>query len=90
MTANADLITADKKDVLLVPNQAINADRTAGTYSVTVINGDTQEEVPVTIGLRDNEFTEILDGLTAGDVVLVSSNIPTINFGPPDQDESDN
>ncbi len=90
MTANADLITADKKDVLLVPNQAINADRTAGTYSVIVVNGEAQEEVPVTIGLRDNEFTEIIDGLTAGDVVLVSSNIPTVNFGPPDQDDDDN
>lgn len=90
MTANADLITADKQDVLLVPNQAINADRTAGTYSVTVINGDVQEEVPVTIGLRDNEYTEITAGLTAGDVVLVSSNIPTINFGRPTRASDEN
>ena len=90
MTANADLITADKQDVLLVPNQAINADRTAGTYSVIVINGDVQEEVPVTIGLRDNEFTEITAGLAAGDVVLVSSNIPTLNFGRPTRSSDEN
>ncbi len=87
MTANANLITSDKQDVLLVPNRAINADRTAGTYSVVLVVGDTMEEVPVKIGLRDNQNTEILDGLQAGDVVLTSSNLPTFNFGRPEEGE---
>ncbi len=67
MTANADLVTAEKQDVLLVPNSAIQVDRTNGTYSVYLINGESIEQVPVTIGLRDSRFTEITSGLSAGD-----------------------
>lgn len=83
MTANADLITAEITDALLVPNQAINADRESGTYSVTLIIGEETEEVPVTIGLRDNRYTVITSGLNEGDELLVGNNIPTANiFGP--------
>ena len=36
MTADAQLITADHVNVLLVPNAAITADREAGTYTVSL------------------------------------------------------
>lgn len=75
MTANADLVTAEKQDVLLVPNAAIQADRTTGTYSVWRVNGETLEEVPVTIGLRDGRYTEITSGLSAGDRLSLSGNV---------------
>jgi HlyD family secretion protein len=71
MTANATLVTAEKRDVLLVPNEAIQVDRTSGAYSVRRQMGDTVEEVEIVIGLRDNQFTEIREGLSAGDVLLV-------------------
>ncbi len=67
MTVNADLVTAEKQDVLLVPNLAIQVDRTNGAYSVYRIDGQTVEQVPVTIGLRDRRYTEITSGLSAGD-----------------------
>jgi multidrug efflux pump subunit AcrA (membrane-fusion protein) len=88
MTANADLITAEKENVLLVPNAAIQADRANGTYSVNRVHRNpegniTTEEVQVTIGLRDNQFTEITSGLNEGDELLIGSTAPIINFGGP-------
>ena len=53
MTANASLVTVEKQDVLLVPNRAITPDRAAGKYYVTLADGDNQEQVEVSIGLRD-------------------------------------
>jgi HlyD family secretion protein len=71
MTANATLVTDEKQDVLLVPNEAIQIDRTNGTYSVRRQNGDQIEEVEIIIGLRDNQYTEVREGLSAGDVLII-------------------
>jgi HlyD family secretion protein len=89
MTADADLITAEKEDVLLVPNRAINVDRATGTYSVNLIAGENVEEVPVAIGLRDSQYTEITSGLSEGDQLLIGGDLPVIDFqqGPPGQQD---
>jgi len=71
MTANATLVTAEKRDVLLVPNEAIQVDRTSGTYSVRRQSGETVETVEIVIGLRDSQYTEVREGLSAGDVLLI-------------------
>jgi HlyD family secretion protein len=76
MTADAHLVVAEREGVLLVANQAINADRSAGAYSVNVVEGETVKEVAVTIGLRDRQYTQILDGLEPGDELLVGNTIP--------------
>lgn len=86
MTANADLVTTRREDVLLVPNAAINADRQAGTYSVNLLIDGEVQEVPVTIGLRDDEFTQITGGLNEGDELLVDNGVPVETFGPGPQD----
>lgn len=85
MTANASLITAQRENVLLVPNSAINADRASGTYSVNLVTADssgsqTITEVPVTIGLRDGRYTQITGGLQAGDEVAVGNTLPVQNL----------
>lgn len=87
MTANANLITAEMSDVLLVPNQAINADRETGTYTVNLLIAEGEvEEIPVTIGLRDNLNTQITDGLQAGDELVISNGAPITDiFGPPSE-----
>ncbi|MBP8948711.1 MAG: hypothetical protein KBG73_07700, partial [Candidatus Promineofilum sp.] len=59
-----------------------------GTYSVnrvtTAADGaETIESVPVTIGLRDNRYTQITGGLAEGDVVQVGNALPVQSFGPP-------
>lgn len=82
MTADATLLTAEKQDVLLVANKAILSDRTNGTYSVRRLNGDVVEEVPIVIGLRDREYTEVRSGLSAGDKVLTGS-LPQETFDGP-------
>lgn len=87
MTANASLETARRDDVLLAPNAAIQADRSNGTYSVTLVERDAQgsptyQTVPVTIGLRDNRFTQIVSGVDEGDELLIGAIQPDSPFGP--------
>ena len=87
MTANASLITAEREDVLLLPNAAINADRANGTYSINLVTTDAAgnqviEEVTVTIGLRDSRYTQITSGLQAGDEVAIGNILPVQQFGP--------
>lgn len=81
MTANASLLTAARDDVLVVANRAITADRSAGKFFVDVQTigpeGDTIiERQEVVIGLRDSQFTQILDGVDEGDVLVVNYSIP--------------
>lgn len=74
MTANADLVTAQRKNVLLVPNRAITVDRQANKYYVNLVRGETIEKVEVVIGLRDSSYTEIVSGLQDGDRVSIGEN----------------
>jgi HlyD family secretion protein len=81
MTANASLITSERENVLLIPNAAINVDRSSGTYSVNLVQTDaegneTTTEVEVTIGLRDNTHTQITSGLQEGDRVMIGNAAP--------------
>jgi HlyD family secretion protein len=94
MTANADLLTAYREAVLLVPNSAITTDRESGTYTVDLVftepdGSESFNTVKVTLGLRDNEHTQITDGVSAGNVVLigelrapVETNTEPRGFGP--------
>ena len=86
MTANADLQTNNYENVLLVPNEAINVDRSRGIYSVNRVTTDAEgnksiEEIEVTIGLRDGDNTQVKDGLQEGDVLMVGSVSPVFQFG---------
>ena len=88
LTADAQLITADHENVLLVPNAAITADREAGTYTVNLVTGEENgspiiDQVQITIGLRDDNFTEITSGLAEGDSIATGAlEAPTQRFGP--------
>jgi HlyD family secretion protein len=86
MTANAELITANRENVLLVPNRAITADRQAGKYYVTRVEGQETVQVEVTIGLRDKNHTEVTSGLEAGDKLVIGETSEMLDFsqGPPD------
>lgn len=89
MTANARLITDSQRDVLLVPNAAITADRENGVYTVNKITGEQDgrpltEEVEVTIGLKDDQYTQIISGLAEGDEVVIGQLAPPpTGFRPP-------
>ena len=82
MTANAELITANRENVLLVPNRAITADRAGGKYYVNLVEGDTIAKTEVTIGLRDKDFTEITSGLEEGDELFIGEVEEELMLGP--------
>jgi HlyD family secretion protein len=73
MTSNAEIVREQREDVLLVPNRAIWIDAQSGRPFVERKVG---EEVVVTYveqGLVNDEYSEVLDGLEAGDALLVRS-----------------
>jgi HlyD family secretion protein len=87
MTADASLETVNFSDALLVPNAAVNVDRTNGSYSVNLAKVDENgnevfEETAVSIGLHDSQYTQIVDGLNEGDRLLIGEIAPTLQFGP--------
>lgn len=75
MSTRVRLTTAERDDVLLVPNEAITANTTDGTYFVTVVEDGANLRAEVEIGIRDRQFTEIESGLTSGDEVVVRTNV---------------
>ncbi len=87
MTANAELVTAQHKNVLLVPNRAIIADRQAGKYYVNLVEGDAVTKTEVTIGLRDKDYTEVTSGLGEGDQLFIGEVSEALDFsqGPPEE-----
>lgn len=69
MSATADIILAQRSNVLLVPNRAIKQD-SQGNPVVKVIVNEQTEERPVVTGISDGYQTEIVDGLNEGEVVV--------------------
>jgi HlyD family secretion protein len=84
MTAIVELITADKKNVLLIPNSAILPKGTGRIVQVPGAN-NTTTEVDITIGLSDGLQTEVLTGLTEGQTIIATptNTVKSGGFGPP-------
>ncbi|HTP10003.1 MAG TPA: efflux RND transporter periplasmic adaptor subunit, partial [Anaerolineae bacterium] len=71
MSANADVITDVRDNVLIVPNWTIRIDRQTGKSYVYVQRGDKVEEIEIVTGLRNAEQSEVTSGLNEGDVLVV-------------------
>ena len=70
MTANVQIVSASKQDVLVVPANAVT--RKQGKMFATVEKpGGVTEERPVQVGLTDGENYEVVSGLTEGETVAV-------------------
>ncbi len=84
MTAIVELITADKKNVLLIPNSAILPKGTGRIVQIPGAN-NTTTEVDITIGLSDGLQTEVLTGLTEGQTIIATptNTVKSGGFGPP-------
>ena len=72
MTANIDIATGQKTDVLVVPQRAVIT-KDAKKF-ITLSNADkTTREVLVATGLRGSDGTvEIVEGVKEGDVIVVT------------------
>ena len=83
MNANAEIVVAEAKNTLTVPNAAI----VRGSYvlvtkdSPSAANADPEMEAPdgyvyvdVKTGVSDDDYTEILDGITAEDTIAYDPN----------------
>jgi macrolide-specific efflux system membrane fusion protein len=70
MTTNVTLYLETRKNVLTIPTSAIKRDK--GERFVTVIEGDKKVQRKVKIGWNSNSYTEIVNGLTEGEKVVVS------------------
>ncbi len=65
-----EIITDRRENVLLIPERALF--KVEGLWHVFVVRGKSAHRVPVEIGLRNDEFAEVVEGLKAGDIVIPS------------------
>lgn len=70
MTANVEIITAERQNALTVPYNAVSINRNGATVTLQQPDGTTAQR-DVKTGLTDGAAIEILDGLAEGDTVQV-------------------
>ncbi|MBI2976356.1 MAG: efflux RND transporter periplasmic adaptor subunit [Chloroflexi bacterium] len=80
MSATADIVVAEAKGVVLVPNWAIRRDRDTGQVLVSLLKDGKLLEAPVTLGLRNESLSEVKSGVIAGDVVGISTLREALNL----------
>jgi hypothetical protein len=71
MTANVDIVTEIRDDILLVPNRFVRIDRTTGQTYVEKLLGGTAQSVEIQTGQRDEFYSEVMAGLEEGDTVVL-------------------
>jgi multidrug efflux pump subunit AcrA (membrane-fusion protein) len=71
MSANATVTTSERDNVLNVPSSAVTG--TGSNARVTVLRNGAQQSVNVVAGLKGDSTTEIVSGLKAGDLVVLST-----------------
>ena len=71
MDTTCEFITSRKENVLFVPNEAVKETRRGATVMVMVNKKPVQRKV--TIGIANDDNTEIVDGLKEGEVVVTAT-----------------
>lgn len=93
MTASVLIETSMLEDVLLVPNWAVRTDQSSTetyTYCYCMKDDGTPQRTPITIGQRNETYTQVTSGLEKGaTVVLVTEerNLFEFSGGPPSTGE---
>ena len=91
MTANVSIIISTKKDVLKIPNAALRfrlSEKGAQTSEkkgpgVWILEKGKPRRVPVTAGISDGSFTELLSGdIREGQELIVESLVKAKASGP--------
>lgn len=76
MTLSIEVATGRRERALVVPMDAFNGDRGNGSATLRVLRDGRVESRAVRLGLATLDAAEIVEGLTAGDVVLLGSTLP--------------
>jgi HlyD family secretion protein len=71
MSATATITSSRRENVLLVSNRAIQIERDTGKAFVERLNKDVPQKVEVRLGLRDDQYSEVRDGLGDGDQIVL-------------------
>ncbi len=73
MSATIDIVVAEKADALVLPNRAIRTDEKTGQRYVQVLRNGQVERVYIKPGIRDERYTEILEGPAEGETVVITT-----------------
>lgn len=71
VTLKGNVITQTKTVKIRIPNIALQ--QVEGSTVVFIKYGDTYEASPVTLGLKDNEYSEVLSGLNESDEYVIEN-----------------
>jgi HlyD family secretion protein len=87
LTVTVSILIEEATDVLLVPNAAITTQRGQSYVQVVTASGETEERA-IQTGISDYQFTEVTEGLSEGEQVLVPQGTTvttptTTEQGPP-------
>lgn len=82
MTASASIVIRRLSGVLRVPNSFVRIDRRTDQAFVNLVGADGRlTEVEVSLGLRTEEFSEVLGGLNEGDAIGINLDSTLKLFG---------
>lgn len=73
LTVTVSIIAEQRTDILLVPNKAITS--RGGRYYVQLVSGEKTEEKMIQAGITDGQNTEVISGLSEGDIVSTATNV---------------
>lgn len=77
-------VTSERRNVLAVPDSAV---KSSGTENyVTLVDGKERFKLKVTVGASLGGYTEILDGISAGDIVMAEGSGEFITAGDAPQE----
>lgn len=83
MTADADIITKRLTDILSVPNSAVKPYQGSKAVRVPTDKKNETKLIPVKVGIRGSERTQILEGLSEGEIIILAlSNDQVERKGP--------
>jgi len=74
LTATANIIVGKNENVLLIPNRSIKG--SPGNYYVDVVRDEktmATEKRPVELGAQNEQFSEVISGLSEGEKVIVEA-----------------
>lgn len=80
MTTHVRIIVEEKRDVLVVPNNAVRFEE--GKNVVYVGGKEKSQRREVTLGIRDDRHTEIVSGLKEGETVVIPAIVRKTSQAP--------